>query len=58
MSPGAKFKDHELIGLPVQVFVGRKAAEGEVELLARKGMQKSECAADDVRAKVLALLGR
>ncbi|MCB9879168.1 MAG: proline--tRNA ligase [Planctomycetes bacterium] len=58
MSPGAKFKDLELIGVPVQVFVGRKAGEGQVEFLVRKGMQKSECAATDVRANVLAALGR
>ncbi|MDO8348745.1 MAG: proline--tRNA ligase [Planctomycetota bacterium] len=58
LSPGAKFKDHELIGMPVQVFVGRKAAEGGVEFLVRKGMQKSECAAGEVKAKVLAALGR
>jgi prolyl-tRNA synthetase len=58
LSPGAKFKDLELIGIPVQVFVGRKAAEGQVEFLVRKGMQKSECAAGEVVAKVLAALGR
>ena len=58
MSPGAKFKDHELIGLPVQVFVGRKAGDGQVELLVRQGMQKSECVAGDATAKVLAALGR
>lgn len=58
MSPGAKFKDHELMGMPVQVFVGRKAAEGQVELLIRKGMDKVECSVDEVRAKVLAALGR
>jgi len=58
MSPGAKFKDNELLGFPVQVFVGRKAAEGGVEFLVRKGMQKSECAAAEVKAKVLAALGR
>jgi prolyl-tRNA synthetase len=58
MSPGAKFKDNELLGFPVQVFVGRKAAEGQVEFLVRKGMEKSECAAAEVRAKVLAALGR
>ncbi len=58
MSPGAKFKDHELMGMPVQVFVGRKAPEGGVEFLVRKGMQKSECAASEVKAKVLAVLGR
>ncbi len=58
MSPGAKFKDHELMGLPLQVFVGRKAGEGQVEFLVRKGMEKSDCAATDVKAKVLAALGR
>jgi prolyl-tRNA synthetase len=58
MSPGAKFKDHELMGMPVQVFVGRNAAEGKVELLVRKGMAKIDCGADEVQAKVLAALGR
>ncbi|MEC7583851.1 MAG: proline--tRNA ligase [Planctomycetota bacterium] len=58
MSPGAKFKDHELLGLPVQVFVGRKASEGQVEFLIRKGMQKDDCAASDTKARVLQALGR
>ena len=58
LSPGAKFKDLELIGIPVQVFVGRKAAEGGVEFLVRKGMQKSECSASEVKQKVLAALQR
>ncbi|HEX6813076.1 MAG TPA: proline--tRNA ligase [Planctomycetota bacterium] len=58
LSPGAKFKDLELLGMPVQVFVGRKAAEGTVEFLVRRGMAKSECAASEVKAKVLAALGR
>ena len=58
MSPGAKFKDHELMGMPVQVFVGRNAGEGRVELLVRQGMDKVECSADEVRAKVLSALGR
>jgi prolyl-tRNA synthetase len=58
LSPGAKFKDHELIGMPVQVFVGRKAGEGGVEFLVRKGMQKGDCPATEVVAKTLAALGR
>lgn len=29
--PGVKFKDSELIGLPVQIVIGRDAAEGQVE---------------------------
>jgi len=58
MSPGAKFKDHELMGMPVQVFVGRNAGEGRVELLVRKGMDKIECDVSEVTAKVRAALGR
>lgn len=42
----------------MQVFVGRNAAEGQVEFLIRKGMQVSECPATEVHAKVLAALGR
>ncbi|MGF9697526.1 proline--tRNA ligase [Paenibacillus sp. MABNR03] len=42
--PGVKFKDAELIGLPVQIVVGRDAAEQRVELgshaLADKGETK------------------
>ena len=43
---------------PVQIFVGRKAAEGGVEFLVRKGMQKSECGKDEAVQKALAALGR
>ncbi len=56
LSPGAKFKDLELIGIPLQVFVGRKAAEGQVEFLVRRGMQKSELSVDAAVAKVLEVL--
>ncbi|KOY13713.1 proline--tRNA ligase [Paenibacillus xylanivorans] len=42
--PGVKFKDSELIGLPVQVVIGRGAAEGQVEfgshVLAAQGESK------------------
>jgi prolyl-tRNA synthetase len=58
LSPGAKFKDHELLGLPVQVFVGRRAGEGQVEFLLRAGMHKSDVAAADVVARVRAALTR
>ena len=56
LSPGAKFKDLELLGLPVQVFVGRKAAEGQVEFLVRRGMQKSELGVEDAVATTLKVL--
>lgn len=42
--PGVKFKDSELIGLPVQIVIGRGAAEGQVEfgshVLAAQGQSK------------------
>jgi prolyl-tRNA synthetase len=56
LAPGAKFKDNELLGFPVQVFVGRRAGEGMIEFLVRRGMQKSEVAAAEVVAKVRAAL--
>lgn len=34
--PGVKFKDADLVGYPVRVTVGKKAADGEVEVLRRR----------------------
>ncbi|MFZ0427332.1 MAG: His/Gly/Thr/Pro-type tRNA ligase C-terminal domain-containing protein, partial [Acidobacteriota bacterium] len=34
--PGVKFKDAELIGIPVRVTIGKKLAQGEVELFGRR----------------------
>jgi len=58
--PGAKFKDLELLGFPVQVVVGRQADEGIVELVVRRDGSKEELPADSVVARcqsVLASLG-
>jgi prolyl-tRNA synthetase len=33
--PGVKFKDADLIGLPLRVTIGKALAQGQVELLAR-----------------------
>src|SRR5579863_9215674 len=35
--PGVKFKDADLIGVPYRVTVGKKLAQGMVELVTRKG---------------------
>jgi len=40
--PGVKFKDSELIGIPIRVTVGRKANEGIVELKLRREETKTE----------------
>lgn len=40
--PGFKFKDAELIGFPVRITVGKKLAQGEVEIFRRRdGSQES-----------------
>jgi len=39
VSPGAKFKDADLIGIPLRIVVGRDAGEGRVEWKPRVGGQ-------------------
>lgn len=34
--PGVKFKDAELIGIPIRVTIGKKLSEGQVELFSRR----------------------
>ena len=43
-SPGVKFKDAELIGIPVVVVVGKALENGNVEVRVRKSGEKSEVA--------------
>ena len=56
MSPGAKFKDADLLGCPVQVVVGKRAAERVVELKPRAGGERRDLAAADLPAAVTAVL--
>jgi len=37
VSPGVKFKDYELLGMPYVVVLGRSFADGKVELRVRGG---------------------
>lgn len=50
VSPGVKFADAEIIGVPKIVIIGRGAAQGVVELWDRKTGDRSEVAANDVVA--------
>lgn len=45
--PGVKFKDADLLGIPVRITVGRKAGEGIVEYKLRKDADKTEMSVDD-----------
>jgi prolyl-tRNA synthetase len=50
--PGFKFADAELIGCPVRVTVGKKAAEGVVEVEPRRGGAREEVPVADCAARV------
>ena len=49
---GIKFKDADLIGVPIQVVVGKLAAEGRVEIRDRAPKDIRIIAADNVPAAV------
>jgi prolyl-tRNA synthetase len=53
-SPGVKFKDAELLGVPWIVVVGRGWADGVVELRDRISGEKQEIAADGAAAAISA----
>jgi len=52
VSPGVKFKDSELIGVPTIVVVGRGLADGKVEVKDRRTGERREVAVADARAEV------
>lgn len=54
--PGVKFADSDLIGLPVRVTVGKKAADGIVELKVRKTGEMLEVHKDDLLQTIADLL--
>ena len=55
-SPGVKFKDAELIGIPYIVIVGKSLQEGKIEFRVRSLGSKVEFAADDAVAEILAAI--
>src|SRR4051812_8910389 len=54
VSPGVKFKDAELIGVPTIVVVGKGLASGVVEVKDRASGEREDVALGDVVAHVLA----
>jgi prolyl-tRNA synthetase len=53
-SPGVKFADSEIMGMPTIVVVGKGLADGLVELRDRRSGQRTDLAADDVFQHVFA----
>ena len=54
VSPGVKFGDAELVGVPQIVIVGRGAADGEVELWDRRSGERTLVSAADAVARLSA----
>jgi prolyl-tRNA synthetase len=46
--PGVKFKDADLIGLPLRVTIGKALAEGQVELMARRARRTTMVRVEEV----------
>lgn len=57
VSPGVKFKDSELIGVPTILVVGKGLADGKVELKDRRSGERREISVDDAVAEVTAEIG-
>ncbi|WP_426450162.1 proline--tRNA ligase [Paenibacillus sp. S-38] len=56
--PGVKFKDADLIGLPVRIVIGRDAAEGLVEYKERCSKDAVKLTVEEAMERVLALLAQ
>lgn len=57
-SPGVKFKDAELLGMPFIIVVGRRLADGIVELRTRRTGEKKEVAVAEIVAQTLQLISK
>lgn len=53
---GVKFKDADLIGIPVRITVGKKAADGFCEFKFRSGGDAEDVSADEAVSKTIAYI--
>jgi prolyl-tRNA synthetase len=53
---GVKFKDADLVGIPYRINVGKKLAEGKVELVNRIAKSSEDVSLDDVASAVTSLI--
>jgi prolyl-tRNA synthetase len=54
---GVKFKDADLVGIPFRINVGKKTAEGKVELVSRALKTSEDVVIGDVAERLTALVG-
>ncbi|MET7393149.1 proline--tRNA ligase [Dactylosporangium sp. NPDC005572] len=57
VSPGVKFNDSELLGVPTIVVVGKRLADGVVEIRDRRSGEKEEIALDQAVSRVRDAVG-
>jgi prolyl-tRNA synthetase len=50
--PGVKFKDADLVGIPFRITVGKKLAQGMVELVERRGKKSTDVPVAEAAATV------
>jgi prolyl-tRNA synthetase len=55
---GVKFKDADLIGIPWRITVGKKAAQGRVEIVDRRSKQTAEVPVDEAVEYVRTRIGQ
>jgi len=56
--PGVKFKDADLIGIPVRITVGKRAGEGIVEYKLRTEKDSVDMPADDAIKACMEFISR
>ena len=56
VSPGVKFNDSELIGVPTIVVVGKRLADGLVEIRDRKTGEKEEIPVEGAAERIAAIV--
>ena len=54
--PGVKFKDADLLGLPIRITVGKKAGEGVVEYKLRREEEMTLKSAEDATKDAIDLV--
>jgi prolyl-tRNA synthetase len=56
VSPGVKFNDSELIGVPTIMVIGKRLVDGFVEVKDRRSGERTDIALDGAAAEVAALV--
>ncbi len=56
--PGVKFKDADLLGIPVRITVGKRASEGMVEYKLRRDTEKTDKTVEEAIAEAIRIVNK